>query len=211
MLHLSTLVPSLWSKLAIIGWQVYSDAQTWRKNCVNIRRYRKTVAEVCGAWCAKNDARSLFPVCARSDKMAVRNTSIFGKVYLFSDTVVCAFSEGAFGEILASIRCHKTSLIRNYFRSGSCLEHSGAQLNTSQSDSINNRTVNLSFLAVLSSNKLKSPQFSKIHRLLATCWYLSGVCALSSSRDIAQYRSNSPVYTAHKSTSVLYGKQHVIE
>ena len=34
--------------------------------------------------------------------MAVRNTSIFGKVYLFSDTVVCAFSEGAFGEIIAS-------------------------------------------------------------------------------------------------------------
>ena len=34
---------------------------------------------------------------------AVRKTSIFGKVYLFSDTVVCAFSEAAFGEILASI------------------------------------------------------------------------------------------------------------
>ena len=39
------------------------------------------------------------------------------------------------------------------------LTHSGAQLNMSQSDSINNRTVNLSFLTVLSSNKLKSPQY----------------------------------------------------
>ena len=77
--------------------------------------YRKSVAEVCGTWCTKNDTRSLFPVGARSDKMAVQNTSIFGKVYLFSDTVVCGFSEGAFGEILVSIGCHKTSLIRNIF------------------------------------------------------------------------------------------------
>ena len=80
-------------KLAIIGRQVYSDAQTRSEKCVNIRRYRKTVAEACGIWCTKNDARSLFPVGARSAKMAVRNTSIFGKVYVFSDTIVCAFSE----------------------------------------------------------------------------------------------------------------------
>ena len=53
----------------------------------------------------KNDARALFPVDARSDKMVVRKTSIFGEVYLFSDTIVCAFSEAGFGEILASIRC----------------------------------------------------------------------------------------------------------
>ena len=41
---------------------------------------------------------------------------------------------------------------------------------------------NLSFLPVLPSNKFKSPQFgiSKIYRVLATCWYLSGVCVLSS-------------------------------
>ena len=45
---------------------------------------------------------------------------------------------------------------------------------------------------------------SRIYRLLATCWYLSGVCALSSSRDIARYRLNSPLYAAHKSTSVVY-------
>ena len=38
---------------------------------------------------------------------------------------------------------------------------------------------------------------SRIYRLLATCWYLSGVCALSSSQDIARYHSNSPIYTAH--------------
>ena len=86
-----------------------------RENCVNIRRYYKTVVEVCGIWCTKIDARLLFPVGARSDKMAIRNTSIFGKMYLFSDTVVCAFSEGAFGEILALIRCPKTSLICNLF------------------------------------------------------------------------------------------------
>ena len=46
-----------------------------------------------------NDAHSLFPVGARSDKMVIRNTSIFGEAYLFSDTVVCAFSEGTFGEM----------------------------------------------------------------------------------------------------------------
>ena len=51
---------------------------------------------------------------------------------------------------------------------------------------------------------------SRIYRLLATCWYLSGVCALSSSRDIARYRLNSPIYAAHKSTSVVYGKKHEI-
>ena len=32
-------------------------------------------------------------------------------MYLFSDTVVCAFSEAAFGEILAWIRCPKTPRI----------------------------------------------------------------------------------------------------
>ena len=40
--------------------------------------------------------------------------------------------------------------------------------------------------------------------------YLSGVCALSSSRDIARYRLNSPIYAAHKSTSVVCGKKHEI-
>ena len=94
---------------------MYSDAQTQRENCVNNQRYHKTVAEVSGTWCTKNDARSLFLVGTRSDKMAVRNTSILRKVYLFSDTVVCAFSEGAFGEILVSIQCPKTSLICNIF------------------------------------------------------------------------------------------------
>ena len=39
------------------------------------------------------------------------------------------------------------------------LTHSGAQLAEHEPvDSINNRTVNLSFLTVLSSNKLKTPQ-----------------------------------------------------
>ena len=71
--------------------------------------------EVRGTWCTKNDAHSLFRVGTRSDKMAIRKTSIVGEVYVFSDTVVCAFSEAAFGEILASIRCPKTSLIRNIF------------------------------------------------------------------------------------------------
>ena len=67
---------------------------------------------------------------------------IFRKVYIFLDMVVCPFSEGAFGEILASIRCPKTPI---YFRSGSCFEHSGAQLNMSHPDSINNRTVKFVF------------------------------------------------------------------
>jgi len=69
------------------------------------RRYRKTVVEVRGTWCTKNDACVLFPVGARSDKMTVRKTSIFGEVYLFSDTIVCGFSEAAFGKFVASIRC----------------------------------------------------------------------------------------------------------
>ena len=46
----------------IIGRQVYSDAQTRRVNCVNIRWYRQTVAKVRGTWCAKNDARILSSV-----------------------------------------------------------------------------------------------------------------------------------------------------
>ena len=32
---------------------------------------------------------------------------------------------------------------------------------------------------------------------------------LSSSRDIARYRLNSPIYAAHKSTSVVYGKKYI--
>ena len=63
----------------------------------------------------KNEGRALFPVGASSVKMAVRKTSIFGEVYLFSDTVVCAFSDAAFGKISASIRCPKTSPISNIF------------------------------------------------------------------------------------------------
>ena len=57
-------------------------------------------------------------------------------MYLFSDTVVCAFSEAAFGEILAP-----PSQFAIDFCSGSYFEHSGVQLNMDQSDSINNRTV----------------------------------------------------------------------
>ena len=94
---------------------MYSDTEMRRENCVNTRRYRRTVVEVCDTWCTKNDGCSLFPVGTRSDKIAVRNTSMFGKVYVFSDTVVCAFSEGGFGKILALTRCPKTSLIRNIF------------------------------------------------------------------------------------------------
>ena len=62
-------------------------------------------------------------------------------MYLFSDTVVCAFSEAAFGEILASIRFPKSPQFAIDFCSGSCFEHSGVQLNMDQSDSINNRMV----------------------------------------------------------------------
>ena len=79
------------------------DAQTQRENYINIRRYCQTVEEVRGTWCTKNDARTLSPIGATSVKMAVRKTSVFGEVHLFSDTIVCAFSEAAFGETLASI------------------------------------------------------------------------------------------------------------
>ena len=40
---------------------------------------------------------------------------------------------------------------------------------------------------------LHNISISRIYRLLATCWYLFGVCALSRSRDIAWYHSNSPI------------------
>ena len=56
-----------------------------------------------GACCTKNDVCALFPVDTKSNKMAIRKTSIFREVYLFSDNVVCAFSEAAFGEISALI------------------------------------------------------------------------------------------------------------
>ena len=39
----------------------------------------------------------MFPVGGKSDEMTVRKTSIFGEMYLLSDTAVCAFSEAAFG------------------------------------------------------------------------------------------------------------------
>ena len=42
-------------------------------------------------------AHNLFPVGCRSDEMTVQKTSIFGEVYLLSDTAVCAFSEAVFG------------------------------------------------------------------------------------------------------------------
>ena len=80
-----------------------------RENCIHIWRHHKTVVEIHGTWCTKNDTRALSPVGARNVKMAVQKTPIFGEVNLFSDTVVCAFSEAAFGEILALIRCPKTS------------------------------------------------------------------------------------------------------
>ena len=55
------------------------------------------------------------PVGATSVKMAVWKTSIIREVHLFSDTVVCAFSKAAFGEILASIRCHKIPQLQYIF------------------------------------------------------------------------------------------------
>ena len=101
----------------------------WRQNCVNTGRYRKTVAEVCGSWCAKNDARTLFPVDTRSDKMTVRKTSV---VRLFSDTIVCAFSEAAFGEILTGYDAPRPLEFAISFHRSSCFDHSGAQLNMDQ-------------------------------------------------------------------------------
>ena len=47
-------------KLAIIGRQVYLDPQMQRKNWVNNRRYHRTVAEVCGTWCALSEV-ALYP------------------------------------------------------------------------------------------------------------------------------------------------------
>ena len=52
---------------------IFGHSNAEEKLC-NIRRYRRTVAEVCGTWFTKNDASLLFTVGARSDKMAVLNT-----------------------------------------------------------------------------------------------------------------------------------------
>ena len=51
----------------------------------------------------KNGGHTLFSVDARSDEMIVRKTLIIELVYLFSEIVVCAISEAAFGEILVWI------------------------------------------------------------------------------------------------------------
>ena len=121
---------------SIIGRKVpvYSDTQTQRENCVNIRRYSKSVseAEVRGTWSTKNDARALCHiVCAN-----------------------CAFSEAAFGEDSAWIRCRSPQFEIN-FRSGSCFDHSRAQLYMGQADSINNQTVKLVFFYCVVSKQVE--------------------------------------------------------
>ena len=135
------------TNFAIIGWQVYLDTETRMENCINIRWYCKT-------WCTKKDTCSLFSVVARSNKMSVRKTSTLGEVYLFSDTVVCAFSEAVFGEILASIWCPKTHPNSQY------IFVAVAILNTQGCSWTWNSPIfgqwNLSFLAVF---KLKSLQY----------------------------------------------------
>ena len=66
------------SMLAIIEWQLISDTQTQTENSVNTWQYRNTVAEVRSIWCTKKDARALFCVDAKGDKMTVRIKSILG-------------------------------------------------------------------------------------------------------------------------------------
>ena len=67
------------------------------------RENHKTVVEVFGTWCTKNDARTLFPVDTKGDKMTARRNQSSDKMYLFSDIIVCALSEAAFGKISASV------------------------------------------------------------------------------------------------------------
>ena len=145
--------------------------------------------------------------------MAVRKTSIFGEVYLLSDTVVCASSETALERFQHQYDAPRPPQFAIYFRSGSWFEHSWAQLNMDQSDSINNRTVKfvVSYRVVF-----KQVEVSTILASVESTgsWLHAGICPVfmrwNSSRDIAQYRSNSPIYTAHKSTSVFHGKKHGI-
>ena len=99
-----------------------------------------------------------------------------------------------------------------YFRSGGCFEHSWAQLNMDRSDLINNWTVKfvVSYCVVF-----KQVEVSTILSSVESTgsWLNAGTCAVFVhwiSRDIAQYRSNSPIYTAHKSTSIFHGKKHSI-
>ena len=86
-------------------------------------------------FCERPGYEAMFPADASSDKTTVRKTSIIGLVYLFSGTIVCAFSEAAFGEILAWIRCLELAVS---FRRGSCFEHWGARLNMDLGHWINN-------------------------------------------------------------------------
>ena len=102
--------------------------------------------------------------------MAVRKTSIFGEVYLFSDIVVGGFSKAAFGEILVSIRCPKILPIR----SGSCFEHPMGLLNTVQSD---NRTVNYVVSCCVGFKQIK------VSTILASVestgsWLHAGTCSV---------------------------------
>ena len=69
--------------------------QARRENCVNTPPYHKTVAEY--------DAHTLFPVDTRSDKRTVRKKTYPQINYLFEKTVVHAFSEASFEEILATM------------------------------------------------------------------------------------------------------------
>ena len=84
-----------------------------------------------------------------------------------------------------------------HFRSGSCFEHSRAQLNMDQSDLLNNWTVKFVISCCVVSKQVEVTiilaSVESTGSWLHACMYLSGVCALSSSRDIARYRSNSPI------------------
>ena len=135
---------------------------------------------MCGTFCTENDARTLFPVDTRNDEMIVQKKSILGEMYLFSDTVVCAFSETAFGDQLASMRYPKTPLI--YIVMVAALStRAHARLNMDQGHLINIRTVKFVFSCCVVSKQVEVNISVSVES--AGPWLHAGTCPVFAHLD----------------------------
>ena len=100
-----------------------------------------------------------------------------------------------------------------YFRSSSCFEHSGVQLNMSQSNLINNWTVKFVVSYCIVS---KQVEVSTILILVESTgsWLHADTCSVFvrwvGLEIYCTISFELTYFTAHKSTSVLYGKKHYI-
>ena len=87
-----------------------------REHCVNIGQYCQTVAEVCGTWLTKYDARALLPVDARSDKITIRKKSSDKCIY-FQTKLSAPSLKLVLARFLALIQCPNTPPICNQLSS----------------------------------------------------------------------------------------------